>query len=216
MACSQYDDDWTTVLWPKLEYMVHLGLRPWWTSRCADPPLCGLPRLSAAPLSGCRNCTLMNDTTPMTLDRWLQDSATSGGDADADVHALPWPPAGAAAGGAELAVSGSSWEGLLCPSGGNHGCCMLPTDCASGQVCMSGASVMRPTPECSPYTWRQGPRPLMHMQQTLHATCYMGASMGLQCADAGDTLLQCLGWGRGGIIGNGSLPWPTRSVDVLR
>jgi hypothetical protein len=24
-------------------------------------------------------------------------------------------------------------------------------------------------------------------------------------------VLQCLGWGRGGIIGNGSLPWPLHS-----
>ena len=28
--------------------------------------------------------------------------------------------------------------------------------------------------------------------------------------------VQCLGWGRGGIIGNGSLPWPVRTADVRR
>ena len=33
------------MLWPKVDFMVHLGLRPWWTARCADPPLCSVPRL---------------------------------------------------------------------------------------------------------------------------------------------------------------------------
>lgn len=132
------------MLWPKLDYMVHLGLRPWWTSRCADPPLCGVQRLKDAPPSGCRKCTLTNDTSPVTMDRWLRDSAASGGDADADADAPPWPSASTDAEG-ELVTGASSREGLPCPSGANHGCCMLPTDCASGQVCILSALDLQPT-----------------------------------------------------------------------
>ena len=129
LACAQYDDDWTTVLWPKLDYMVHLGLRPWWTARCADPPLCGVPRLDATPLVGCQSCTLINDTAPVTLEGWLRDSAASGDSPDLDAHAVPWPAATLKASGIE-----GSRDGLPCPSGANHGCCLLPTDCVSGQV----------------------------------------------------------------------------------
>jgi len=127
--CVQYDDDWTTVLWRKLDYMVHLGLRPWWTARCAaSPPLCGVPRLDARPLTGCRSCARINDTAPVTLEAWLRDeSAASGGAADAD--AVPGPVIDAGA-------TDVSRAGRPCPSGANHGCCMLPTDCASGQVCI--------------------------------------------------------------------------------
>ena len=127
---TQYDDDWTTVLWPKLDYMVHLGLRPWWTVRCVlDPPLCGVPRLDARPLTGCRNCTLVNDTAPVTLEAWLRESAVSSGNIGAEADAAPWPTADARA-----ADDDGIRQGLRCPSGANHGCCMLPTDCASGQV----------------------------------------------------------------------------------
>jgi hypothetical protein len=130
----QYDDDWTTVLWPKVDYMVHLGLRPWWTARCADPPLCGVPRLDAAPLAGCRSCTLVNDTAPVTLESWLHDTAASN-DAEAKADAAPWPPHGGEdADDGVAAEREQSERPLPCPSGSNHGCCMLPTSCISGQV----------------------------------------------------------------------------------
>ena len=120
------------MLWHKLDYMVHLGLRPWWTARCAAPPLCGAPRLDARPLTGCRNCTLVHDTAPVTLEAWLRDdSAASTGAADDEAHGVLWPMVDAGA-----TSSDGSREGLRCPTGANHGCCMLPTDCASGQVCL--------------------------------------------------------------------------------
>ena len=130
----QYDDDWTTVLWPKVDYMVHLGLRPWWTARCADPPLCGVPRLDAAPLAGCRECTLVNDTAPVTLESWLRDDA-AGNNAEAGADARPWPLRTKKDASDGVAAEPEHWDRPLpCPSGANHGCCMLPTSCASGQV----------------------------------------------------------------------------------
>ena len=119
------------MLWQKLDYMVHLGLRPWWTSRCdLDAPLCGMPRLDARPLTGCHKCTLINDTAPVTLEAWLRDDSTaSGGAGDAEAHAAPWPRIDAG-----TADDDRSRQGQPCPTGANHGCCMLPTDCASGQV----------------------------------------------------------------------------------
>ncbi len=144
--CAQYDDDWTTVLWHKLDYMVHLGLRPWWTARCAlNPPLCGVPRLDARPMTGCRNCTLVDDTAPVTLEAWLrQESAASGGAADEEAHGVPWPVAEAGA-----TEDAGNREGLPCPSGANHGCCMLPTDCGSGQVLSIGTLACGTLPERS-------------------------------------------------------------------
>ena len=67
----QFEDDWTTVLWDKVDYMMMLGLRPWFTAHCADPPHCGAAALQTAAPDGCRACTLIDENEPQTLEAFL-------------------------------------------------------------------------------------------------------------------------------------------------
>lgn len=73
----QFEDDWTTVLWDKVDYMMRLGLRPWFTAHCADPPLCGTPPLQSTPPppAACRACALIDESEPQTLEAYLSARA---------------------------------------------------------------------------------------------------------------------------------------------
>lgn len=130
-----------TVLWQKVDFMVHLGLRPWYSSQCADPPLCGVRRINLEPLQGCRTCKTANLTGLVSFADWLHwlEQGSPGEEVPAPVgtNALdrrlaPANPDSSVT--VEPRNPAQDVELPPCPSGANHGCCLMPESCTSGQV----------------------------------------------------------------------------------
>ena len=151
MTVVQFEDDWMTVLWQKVDYMVHLGLRPWYTSRCTSPPFCGVSRVITEPLHDCRTCKIANTTGLIFYHQWVEwlEQGSPGEDwpnpqhmqlqqlATDDLRFQLQSSGGRFDDDTSVSIAAEDVLHLpACPSGANHACCRMPTSCTSGQVCI--------------------------------------------------------------------------------
>ena len=66
LCLVQFEDDWATVLWDKVDYMAGLGLTPWYVNQCSGSVSCATCSIvpSHPDPQGCQDCTACNEYEP--------------------------------------------------------------------------------------------------------------------------------------------------------